>query len=183
MLTRCEYSSSEIMSVSGHKSVQSLAVYQKTKEKQKINLGKTLFQSMMRSEDEIDVRKNKEIAPPAKLQAIEAPPSVLVAQSESASTPIMAIENEETSASTLVPFDANFDEDGVSDMDLLSAICGVSENVTTTVSNTSTSNVLTSFPKAMFANCQIGSINVNFTKKNEKEASLRLLLQDKFYEK
>ena len=38
---------------------------------------------------------------------------------------------------------------------------------TTTVSNTSntTSNVLNTIPKAMFANCQIGSININFGKK------------------
>ena len=32
VLTRCQFSNSEIMSVSGHKSLQSLAIYQKTKD-------------------------------------------------------------------------------------------------------------------------------------------------------
>ena len=53
------------MSVSGHKSVQSLAIYQKTKEKEKIKMGKALFQSMTRNEDKIDINKNiKEIQAP-----------------------------------------------------------------------------------------------------------------------
>ena len=55
ILTRCNFSYLEIMAVSGHKSVQSLAIYQKTKENDKIKMGKALFQSMTRSEDEIDI--------------------------------------------------------------------------------------------------------------------------------
>ena len=46
MLTRMQFSPSEIMSVSGHKSVQSLATYQKTRDKQKIEMSEGLFQSM-----------------------------------------------------------------------------------------------------------------------------------------
>ena len=66
----------------------------------------------------------------------------------------------------LIPFEANFDQDDISDMDILSAICGVPENAVTTVSNTSnTSNVLNSIPKAMLVNCQISSIKINFGKK------------------
>ena len=55
VLMRCNFSHSEIMAVSSHKSVQSLAVYQKTKDKQKIQMGKALFQSMTREEDMIDI--------------------------------------------------------------------------------------------------------------------------------
>ena len=71
VLTRCNFSYSEIMAVSGHKSVQSLAIYQKTKENEKIKMGKALFQSMTRSEDEIDINKyEKEIKAPKKLLAL-----------------------------------------------------------------------------------------------------------------
>ena len=48
ILTRLNFSSSEIMSVTGHKSVQSLARYQKTQDKTKINMGNVMHQSMTR---------------------------------------------------------------------------------------------------------------------------------------
>ena len=53
VLTRLNYTTSQIMSVSGHKSVQSLAIYQKTAEKEKIDMGKVLYQSVTRPEEEI----------------------------------------------------------------------------------------------------------------------------------
>ena len=59
VLTRCEFSSSEIMSVSGHKSVQSLAIYQKTKHSQKVEMGKALFHSMKEPEEDVIARKKK----------------------------------------------------------------------------------------------------------------------------
>ena len=173
MLTYCKFSNSEIMVVSGHKSVQSLAIYQKTKQKEKVKMGKALFQSMTRKEEDIDVNQNvKEIQAPPQNQAIMLPPRPEVAEmpshnmairSENVMIPIFPLENKENAARALVPFEANFDEDDLSDMDILNAICGVNENTTTTVSNTS--NVLTNMPRAMFANCQIGSINITFSKK------------------
>ena len=47
------------MSVSGHKSIQSLAIYQKTKDKQKIQMQKALFDSMTKSKDDINVNRNQ----------------------------------------------------------------------------------------------------------------------------
>ena len=41
------------MSVTGHKSVQSLEVYQCTEKKQKMEMGNVLFQSFTRKEDDI----------------------------------------------------------------------------------------------------------------------------------
>ena len=173
VLTRCKFSNSEIMAVSGHKSVQSLAIYQKTKQKEKVKMGKVLFQSMTRKEEDIDVnQKVKEIEAPPQKQAIMPPPRLQVAEmpscnmavrSENATTPIFPHENKENAATALLPFEANFNEDDVSDMDILSAICGVNKNTTTTVSNTS--NIMTNMPRAMFANCQIWSINITFSKK------------------
>ena len=51
MLTRMQFSASEIMSISGHKSVQSLANYQKTRDTQKIQMADGLYQSMTRKEN------------------------------------------------------------------------------------------------------------------------------------
>ena len=39
VLTRQDFMNSEIMSVTGHKSVQSLSIYQKTASKQKLEIG------------------------------------------------------------------------------------------------------------------------------------------------
>ena len=52
-----------------------------------------------------------------------------------------------------------------SDLDLLSALCGVQENVCNTTTVTNTSNVLTTAPRAMFANCHIAAINITINKK------------------
>ena len=61
VLTQCKFSNSEIISVSDHKSVQSLAIYQKTKQ----------IQSMTRSEDQIDITSTiKEIEVPSKIPVI-----------------------------------------------------------------------------------------------------------------
>ena len=56
MLTRMQFSPSEIMSVSGHKSIQPLAIYQKTKDKQKLEMSDGLFQAMTRKEDDILIK-------------------------------------------------------------------------------------------------------------------------------
>ena len=82
VLTRCRFSNSEIVSVSGHKSVQSLAIYQKTQDKQKIKMGKALLQSLTRNEDEIQVEETKKIGQPKPK-----PDSIMAEKSESALTP------------------------------------------------------------------------------------------------
>ena len=155
VLTHCNFSASEIMSVSGHKSVQSLAIYiKKTQHKQKELMGNALFQSMTKPENEIQIQ-------PAPVKpALTAPPQMAV-QSEKALVPVMPIQNNVTAE--LVPFEADFNDDGLSDIDLLSALCGVENtNVTVTNSNTVVTNTM---PRAMFANCQIGTINFTINKK------------------
>ena len=46
ILTRNKFSASEIMSVTGHNSVQSLTIYQKTEERQKVAMGKVITAAM-----------------------------------------------------------------------------------------------------------------------------------------
>ena len=53
VLTRLNYSNSQIMSVRGHTVVQSLAIYQKTAQKEKLEMGNMLYQSVTKREDEI----------------------------------------------------------------------------------------------------------------------------------
>ena len=113
VLTRCNFSHSEIMAVRGHKSVQSLAVYQKTKDTQKIQMGKALFQSMTREEEDIDVNRKKEIREPPTKKALPAPaaptpqPSMMATQSEKAIVPVQ----KDTVAPEIIPFEANFEDD------------------------------------------------------------------------
>ena len=146
------------MSITGHKSVQTLTNYQHTQDKKKIKMGVVIHQSMTRQEDQINIAKNPQIEPPPPVNAIEYTPQ----QSTMAVTPRQNVIQQ----NAVIPFEPNFDDNGISDMDILSAICGVPEVTTSTVTNTTnTSNVLNTIPKAMFANCQIGSINITFGKK------------------
>ena len=66
VLTRQDFTNSEIMAVSGHESVQSLSIYQKTGSKEKLEIGNVLFQAVTKPEDEI--------VHPNKLKEIELPP-------------------------------------------------------------------------------------------------------------
>ena len=152
------------MAVSSHKSVQSLAVYQKTKDKQKIQMEKALFQSMTREEDMIDIT-NKQPIQDAQNKALPTPtPNEHIMAAAESQLAIIPVQQKENAAPQVIPFEPNFD-DGLSDMDLLSALCGVQENISNTTFVSSTSNVVMTAPRAMFANCQIGSININITKK------------------
>ena len=118
MLTRQDFSNSEIMSISGHKSVQSLTIYQKTAPKQKLEMGNILFQSVTKPEDEItrpsksNDNKMQQLTAPSPLKALPAPTSM----------EIVVAQKENTFKET-IPFDNYFDnEDSVTDMDLLSAL-------------------------------------------------------------
>ena len=165
VLTRCDFPSCDIMSVSGHKSVQSLAIYQKTKHNMKVQMGKALFDSLTVPEEEMIQRKKQELPSPQQLKSLPAP-----CTSMSTAPPLpteMAVTPRSNAQPEIIPFEANFDQDdGVSDLDLLSALCNVGSdyNNPVSVANTvATSNIV--IPKSMFANCQIGTINFNITKK------------------
>ena len=171
VLTRCRFSESEIMSVSGHKSVQSLAIYQKTKDAQKINMGKVLFQSMTKDESEIDInpelkavirnKKKVENPMPATTPVTKEQP-VMAVQSENAMTP--AVKELPNTSMELVPFEPQFDDD-ISDVDLLSALCGLEEIPSTNVVATTQNTIVTAVPKSMFSNCKIGTLNITISKK------------------
>ena len=160
VLTRMNYTNSQIMAISGHKSVQSLSIYQKTAQKEKLEMGNVLFQSVRKPEDEI-LRPDT-----PKLAGIPAMKALPPIPNEMAATPISVPVEDKENCGEIVPYEPNFDEDTVSDMDLLSAICGV-ENVNQNTVATTTSSMVNNFPRAMFSNCgnvTIGTINFNINK-------------------
>lgn len=52
---RCNYHPKQIMSVTGHKSVQSLTIYTKVQDKEKVNMGKTLTQALQMPDDKLSL--------------------------------------------------------------------------------------------------------------------------------
>ena len=105
VLTRMKFSSSEIMSVTGHKSVQSLAIYQKTQDKKKIEMEQVIHQSMTRSEDEITVPSRqplRALPPPPPAQQLQLPPPAATTS---------AVQNKENANAAIVPFEPNLDQE------------------------------------------------------------------------
>ena len=85
----------------------------------------------------------------------------MTTDSEQALVPV--VQNKRNMNANVIPFEVDFNDDGLSDIDLLSALCGIKNN-NVTVANTSTV-VTNTMPCAMFANCQIGTINFTINKK------------------
>ena len=107
VLTRMKFSSSEIMAVTGHKSVQSLAIYQKTQDKQKTAMGKVMHQSMMRKEEEIEIPTRCQLAPPPQRLQLPPPPNpgtAIISPSENVGADIVPFE-----ADLNVPDEPTFD--------------------------------------------------------------------------
>ena len=170
VLTRMQFSSSEIMAVSGHKSVQSLTNYQKTKSKQKISMGQALYQSMTRSEEDIQIEGKLALQSVDDGQlAIEysAHNSNKMNPSENAVVPVLKKQNVTDS---IIPFEPTFDND-VPDFDLVSILEEFEKQNTTKeqppqnqVSVITTTSNTVNIPKAMFSNCTIHNITFNIQK-------------------
>ena len=154
ILTRMRFSASEIMSVTGHKSVQSLARYQRTQDKTKIQMGNVMHASMTTSEDNIQ----------NQIQQNKVPALLYKEPTTAAVAPV--VKQKENINQELVPFEANFEESNVSDFDLMAIINDIEKEEDTTktqpvATTTATSNVLNNIPKSMFANCTIQNVTFN----------------------
>ena len=170
MLTRMQFSPSEIMSVSGHKSIQSLAIYQKTKDKQKLEMSDGLFQAMTRKEDDIVIKSCqplRAILPKEKQQKPKPAQSALPAPVKQPTSEQFPVQNKENTTKEIVPFEPSFDD--VPDFDLLSVLADIEKSETknenpavTTTSNTH--NIVNNVPKSLFSNCTIGNIHFHINK-------------------
>ena len=167
VLTRQNFSASEIISITGHKSVQSLTRYQKTQAKQKITMGNVMHQSMTREEDLIVVPGRK------KLENVrQAPALQYEIPQKSATTAIVPFktnmeEQKENVNDVVVPFEADFNEQEVPDFDLLEMLKEYDEPKKTERPPTTAmmnNQVLNNVPKSLFHNCNIQNVTFNMPK-------------------
>ena len=164
------------MSITGHKSVQSLTRYQKTQDKEKIAMGHVMNQSMTRTEDEISVPGRKALENKPIPKAIEGNVTVNVASNAVTlyTTPNSVVQKENVS-DNIVPFENNIEfGDDVPNFDLLQMITQMEkeQNISTTVSTATTSttssmvasSVLNNVTKSLFHNCTIQNVTFNMPK-------------------
>ena len=157
ILTRTKFSASEIMSVTGHKSIQSLAIYQKTGEKTKKEMGTMIGQAMSTKDDQLSRAALQQCQP---MPALPAPP--LMPPRPMAN----AVENKENATNEIIPYDPNLQEDQPAPSFDLGQILNevMNEPQPTTVSNTQ--NVTNNnVPRSMFHGCHIGNITFNLIPK------------------
>ena len=105
ILTRMKFSCSEIMSVTCHKSVQSLAIYQKTRDTTKKEMGSIIGQAMNTRDENLQCQ----LPPPH--QPLALPPPQQIPNEHVPTAPVTAVANKENSTNAIVPFEANFEED------------------------------------------------------------------------
>ena len=120
-------------------------------------MGKVLYQSMTRSEDEINIRKQIQ---PAPQQAIAYPVQPII-------PPLPQKENI-SELNAVVPFEADFSDQEVPDFDLMALITDVQQDKMspkkTSTQAVTTSNILNNVPKSMFSNCTIQNVTFNMPK-------------------
>ena len=194
VLTRKKFSASEIMSVTGHKSVQSLATYQKTEDKQKVVMGKALFDSMTNK----DAQQQKSLPPPTQYLALPPPPQhqvLMPLQNQVAQPPVPPppqrqalmplqnqvaqppVQNKPNATDAIVPFNANLNDQEVPQFDLFSLINDVIQDENkegnsavapkennTQIQTATTNSVVNNVPRYMFGNCSIGHVTFNIQK-------------------
>ena len=172
VLTRQNFSASEIMSITGHKSVQSLTRYQRTQDIQKIAMGNVMHQALTHQEENIIVPR-KQVQIPTELLVLPHQPSNVtfnVASPRRAMAPIafneQPVMEKPNAATPIVPFEANFEDEGVPDFDLVSILDEVensqkTENQTSSTTMVSTNQVVNNIPKSLFHNCTIQNITFN----------------------
>ena len=88
-------------------------------------MGKALFQSLTKAENEIEMEEKKNVIeppPPIERTPLQQLQPLMAVQSEQAIAP--AVIEKPNVSQELVPFKPHFKDD-ISDLDLLSALCGI----------------------------------------------------------
>ena len=139
-------------------------------------MGNVMHQSLTREEDKIIVPGKNPIEYDMKLPQIqyaEPPVSKDVGNVVALYTP-RPVENKENANSDIIPFEPNFNDQDVPDIDLLEILKQVEEasrnveiakqNTTLTMTAMTANNVLNNIPKSLFHNCTIQNITFNMPK-------------------
>ena len=163
ILTRCNYSAKEIMSVTSHKSVQSLTIYQRVQDPKKIEMGNVLRTSLTTPDQLLPIARKMQDSMSTTMKAIEDAP-----------TPSTVGKNQnqfEDQAKAIIPYEADFTQDNIPDFDLLTYISKMQHeelnaNVPKGKETTKTlmSNTMNQHNSLMFAGCKIGNINITIHK-------------------
>ena len=182
ILTRLKFSASEIMAVTGHKSVQSLAVYQKTDDKRKSEMGNVLGQAMQRRDEEIvrpiqDRQPLRALPPPQQNLPIEYRNQQIFNQQQEIGPPPPpqlpvqnVVQERENVTDAIVPFNHDNDEDdqAVPNFDLNQIINDVMndpQQAQAPIISATNNNYMNNVPRSLFSNCHIGNITFNIQKK------------------
>ena len=172
VLTMSNFSSKEIMAVSGHKSVQSLTTYQWVKDPQKLEMGKMLNTSLKNLDSDMPVcgQNRIPIATASALRAIEAQVKITEPLPSPSLPQQTSTKGDQTASKTqLVAYEPNFDDE-IPDIYLLSYIAELQNeelNAPKTQVQSKFSaitNTMTQRNSPMFAGCKIGNINIIINK-------------------
>ena len=171
ILTRLKFSSSEIMSVTGHKSVQSLAIYQKTQTKTKQEMGSIIGQAMNNKDDDIQRNTPARALPAPPLQPVQIQGNTPALPPPPPPPPQMmpqVVENKENSTSAIVPFNPNFDDDQqVPSFDisaLINEVMNEGQQPPQAITNTQNTQNIQNIPRSLFHGCSIANITFNIKK-------------------
>ena len=172
ILTRCNFSSKEIMSVTGHKSVQNLTIYQRVRDEKKIEMGNILTKSLQTTDQNLPL-------------AVTGPPLAKVITANEQRND----KNQEPNDTAIVPYEPNFD-DGIDDINLLALIADVQNDekekeITQPKPQRNqimmTTNTMNARSSPLFHNCKIGNINITINKQWLSLLSRRTLCADTHY--
>ena len=164
ILSRCRYNDKEVMSMTGHKSVQSLTVYHRVQDKKKMEMGQVLGNALVTTDEELlqqILPAQHELAPAMMTSTITSP--------QKAIEPPVQQPNIGNENNILLSYEPNFDED-IDGTDWLKLLCEVEDQnrnlLPMPLSETLVNNcTVTQRNSPMFSNCKIGNININIQKK------------------
>ena len=176
-LSRGNFNAKQIISVSGHKSLDSLAIYQRVKNDEKLMMGMCLTYSLLKPEDALllskSVEENPEITPKKNIPALPPATTSMPPVPEIQHQPPIPLED------AIVPYqprpeNANFDlmsliaevqNEEIPDEDLVLAATQYEESMPNdqqislpTSTSTKTALMRKSYQPSPFTNCSIGSI-------------------------
>ena len=181
-LTLADFSANQIMSVTGHKSVNSLAMYQRVKSDEKLMMGMSLAFNLLNPQEvyeKLNNGVNQAIAP--ALPALVTPQQNKIAISNASSIKETPTKNDQMQ---IVQIPDNDNSEVTPDFDLLDFINDASdqeivmaatqmerqyEKEFTLATTTTKTSIMTKSPKKsapMFNNCKIGSINIHIPRIN-----------------
>ena len=166
-----DFSPKQIMSVTSHKSVQSLTIYQCVESHEKMTKGKSLVKSFSHSKTQCSAGKIPSTEACAS-KPVHVHPPVAFEQEVQDQAPNKNEISEIPSDIQLIPYDANLDQENY--FDLLEILEEV-EKANTTTPGTTTQNLTTNTyvvnrnsPKnmtSMFSSCHIGQIHFHINKR------------------